>query len=73
MMLELVALGLITLHGPDSQTIEVDPHHVTSLRSVRKGTDHLSPNINCIVFTTDGKNVNVTETCEQVHKLLEQK
>jgi hypothetical protein len=67
----LIAVQLITLTGPDGQVIELNPLSVATLRTVR-GTDHFVSGTRCIVFTTDGKNVNVGETCQKVHELLEQ-
>jgi hypothetical protein len=67
----LIAVHLITLTGPDGQVIELNPLTVSTLRTVR-GTDHFSAGTRCIVFTTDGKNINVGETCQKVHELLEQ-
>jgi hypothetical protein len=66
-----IAIGLITLTGPDRQLIEINPRSVTTLRTVRDA-EQFAKGTKCIVFTTDGKNVNVTETCKQVHELLEQ-
>jgi hypothetical protein len=69
----ITALRLITLTGPDGQVIELNPGTVATLRTVRdRDADHFARGTRCIVFTTDGKNVNVTETCKQVHELLEQ-
>lgn len=67
----VLVLNLITLTGPDGQTIKLNPETVATIRSVR-GSDHFAPGIKCVVFTTDGKNITVTETCEQVKQLLEQ-
>jgi hypothetical protein len=67
----LIALRLITLTGPDGQVIELNPGTVATLRTVRDA-DHFARGTRCIVFTTDGKNVNVSETCQKVHELLEQ-
>jgi hypothetical protein len=67
----IISLRLITLTGPDGQLIELNPDTVATIRTVR-GTDHFAAATRCIVFTTDGKNVNVTETCAKVHELLEQ-
>jgi hypothetical protein len=67
----LIAVQLITLTGPDGQVIELNPLTVSTVRTVR-GSDHFVTGTHCIIFTTDGKNVNVNETCQKVHELLEQ-
>jgi hypothetical protein len=67
----ITALPLILFTGPDGQTIEVNPQSVASIRSVRGG-DHFAQAIKCNIFTTDGKNIGVTETCTEVHNRLQQ-
>jgi hypothetical protein len=66
----VLALVLIQLTGPDGQAILLDRDKITTLRSPRS-TEYFAPGTHCLVFTVDGKNVNVTETCEQVRKMLE--
>jgi hypothetical protein len=67
----ILALELITLTGPDKQVIEINPHTVTTLRTIRD-PEQFAKGTHCIVFTTDGKNINVVETCARVHELLGQ-
>jgi hypothetical protein len=67
----LAAVPLILFTGPDGQLIEVNPHTVASIRSVRSG-DHFAQGIKCNIFTTDGKNIAVTEPCTEVHNRLQQ-
>jgi hypothetical protein len=67
----LAAVPLILFTGPDGQLVEVNPHSVASIRTVRGG-DHFAKGINCNIFTTDGKNIAVAETCDEVHKRLQQ-
>jgi hypothetical protein len=67
----IVAIELIRLTGPDHQVIEINPQTIASVRSVRE-PEHFAKGTNCILFTTDGKNINVIETCARVHELLGQ-
>jgi hypothetical protein len=67
----LIALHLLKLTGPDGQVIELNPDTIATLRTVRS-PGHVARETSCMIFTTDGKNVNVTETCDQVKHLLEQ-
>jgi hypothetical protein len=67
----ITALRLIMLTGPDGQVIELNPGTVATLRTVRD-PDHVARGTHCTIFTTDGKNINVIETCAKVHELLEQ-
>jgi hypothetical protein len=55
---------LIRLHGPDGQEIYVNPKTVVSVRPPR-GTDTVGPQLHCLLHTTDGKYIAVTETCDK--------
>jgi uncharacterized iron-regulated protein len=67
----IVAIELIQLTGPDHQVIEINPQTIASVRSVRD-PEHFARGTHCILFTTDGKNITVVETCARVHELLGQ-
>lgn len=70
--MSLVALILLLqLTGPDGQMILLDADKVATLREPRGDPSHIAAGIHCLVFTVDGKNINVTETCEQVRDMLE--
>ena len=64
-----VTLTLIMLTGPDHQVIEINPEEVVSLRAPR-AIDHMTRDIRCIVFTTDGKFIGVEQSCRAVGDLL---
>jgi len=66
----LLAFFLIWLTGPDEQEIGVNREQVVSIRAPRK-TDDVYPGIHCLIHTTDGKVVTVTETCDEVREQLE--
>lgn len=68
-MIHALAIGLrlVTVTGPDSQVIELNPHEIISIRRPR-GTDHFAPGTNCLIFTVDAKFISVKETCDEVHK-----
>jgi hypothetical protein len=68
----VAAIGFITLTGPDAQVIQLNPETIATIRSVR-GTEHFAPGVKCLIFTTDGKNVGVTETCDTVWHMLEER
>jgi len=63
----ILAIQLVQFTGPDNQPISVNPMEVVSVRPVRK-TDHMKGN--CIIHTSDGKFVLVSETCDVVKKML---
>jgi len=70
----LAAVQLILLTGPDNQRIELNPQQVVTLREPRTPGDqeHFPKAVRCLIHTTDGKFVTVTETCDQVRQLLQQ-
>lgn len=65
----IAALEMIELTGPDQQMIEVNRNEIVSLRAPRV-SDHFAPGTRCLVFTTDGKYIAVTQTCESVNDRL---
>ena len=71
--LGLFALHLIALHAPNGQIIEINPSQVSSVRTVQDQAvknRHFAPATRCIVVMTNGNFTAVTETCEEVDKLL---
>lgn len=67
----LALVELLPLTGPDNQVIFLDKSKVTTLRSPR-GTDNFAAGTKCIIFTVDGKNINVREPCDKVRKMLQE-
>lgn len=68
-----VTLHLLVLTGPDGLRIEVNSDEIVTLRPPRgQEQDHIHKNIHCVIFTTDGKFVSVTETCDKVHELMDE-
>ena len=64
-----MTMTLVMLTGPQHQVIEINPEEVVSLRAPR-AIDHMTRDIRCMVFTTDGKFIGVTETCRTVEDKL---
>lgn len=70
--MKLAALVLLLqLTGPSGQMILLDANKVATLREPRGDPKNIADGIHCLVFTVDGKNVNVIETCEQIRNMLE--
>lgn len=63
---------LIMLHGPDGRTILLNPATVASMRGGIDGRSNelVQDKVRCVISTTDGKLVNVVETCETVRDLI---
>jgi hypothetical protein len=68
----LIVLRLILLTGPDNQRVEINPESIATLREPRgEIQQHFHKSTKCLVFTTDGKFVGVTQSCAEVRKLIE--
>ena len=64
-------LHLIQLHGPDGQTIDINPNEVSSLRAPRKTEDHFPKGTACVVIMTNGRINLVVEDCETIRNEIE--
>jgi hypothetical protein len=63
----IVATGLIVLHAPDGHEVFVNPAEVTLLhQKMGVGKGNFTEMASCLVNTTDGKFVTVTENCLKV-------
>lgn len=73
LLVEVIALHLITLHQPDGRAVRLNPAGITSLLTPRPDAAAgklLRPGSNCIVFLADRHYFGVIETCEAVSRLL---
>lgn len=70
------AAVLLVLTGIDGHTILLNVDQITSMHtevpSRGKGDRIYSEKAKCLVSTTDGKNLLVIETCDQIRKMMEQ-
>jgi len=62
-----LALMLIVLTGANGQKIEVNPKQIVSIRNQR---GNLADGLRCLIHTTDGKYIAVTELCDTVRAKL---
>lgn len=72
-MNDLVAalcLALVQLSGTEGQRIDINPAQIVSVRTVRDVPGHFGPQAKCLLHTTDGKIVTVTDDCETVRRKL---
>jgi len=65
----IAAASGIQLTGPDGQRIDLNPNQYVTTREPRVG-DHFGKDVRCLINTTDGKFVTVTETCAEVRRRL---
>jgi len=62
----IAATGLIVLHAPDGHEVFVNPAEVTLLHQKLTGKAGFVESATCLINTTDGKFVTVTENCLSV-------
>lgn len=66
-MIVAAALVFVQLTGPDGQAIFVNPADIVAMRAPREAAqEHLSPGVQCVLQTTDGKVIYVIEGCDVV-------
>lgn len=71
-----VVLAFLILHRIDGFEVRVAPSQITSLHSPRRNLDDPDDKIydkraNCLVGLTDGKSVQVVETCTDIVSRME--
>jgi hypothetical protein len=71
-MFFLVAIFL-ELHGPNGQTIDVNPDQITSLRMPQVSAgDHFPKGTHCILKMTNSSINAVVETCQAIRHMLQE-
>lgn len=62
----------LILHAPGNHEISVNAKRITSMRAGEGGTKNkvLIGDVHCVIAMDDGKLVNVTETCEEVRRMI---
>ena len=65
---------IIVLHGLAGEEIDINAPSITSMRAApsSKSNKHFTEGVRCMVSTSDGKYVTVTETCDEVRRAIEQ-
>ncbi|MBO0715757.1 MAG: hypothetical protein J2P55_00270 [Rhizobiales bacterium] len=67
----VLALELLRLTTPDGMTVDINPNKIVSMRPPREDDKRtLNSKVQCVLFTTDGKFVSVTNECDEVRWLL---
>ena len=67
-----VALIFLNLHGPDGREIDISVSEITSLQCKIPNVENrlFAEGVNALVFTTDGKYISVSETCNEIREML---
>lgn len=68
----LLALTLLLLHDPEGADVVINSKLITTLRGPRGSeAKNFTAKAQCMINTSDGKFVTVTETCATVRRLME--
>ena len=66
-MIAVVAVILITMHGPGHQQIEINPDAISSMRRPqRKNEAYLREGTNCVISMNNGTLISVVENCAEI-------
>lgn len=71
-----VVLFLIVLHTVDGREIDINPEQITSMREAKPDDasgKYFTSGIRCMISGSDGKFVNVVETCAVVRQKIEER
>lgn len=70
MKLIVLALALITLHGPTGARIDLNGETISSLRDPSAMPEgHYGKGVRCIVIADGGRPLAIRETCDEVRRL----
>ena len=73
-MIALVAVVLITLHGPDRQRIDINPNMIVSVRKpLEHNEGYFKTGVSCVLSMVNSKIVSVIETCDEVRAEIGQR
>jgi uncharacterized protein YlzI (FlbEa/FlbD family) len=67
----IITFHLIVAHQPNGQELFINPDEIVALRAQPQTEGHLKEGVRCIVSTTDGKFLTVTEECQVIQMELE--
>jgi hypothetical protein len=68
----VTAYTLVLLHAAGGHMVYVYPESITTMRAATPGQENklITGDANCVVNTSDGKFLSVTETCDEVRALV---
>jgi hypothetical protein len=71
-----IAVILIILHAPNGDEININPDNIASMRDRAPQHDSddslMVKGVECMISTSDGKNISVVEHCEKVRELIKE-
>lgn len=70
-MMMIIALALITLHGPTGARLDINGDSVTSIRDPHAMSEgHWGKNVHCVIIADGSGAIAVMETCDEVREAL---
>ena len=61
----------LSLTSPDGQEVNINIDQVVSIRERREDEKHFHHDVQCLIFTSDGKFIGVKESCQVVQDRLD--
>lgn len=70
----VIVPAILLLHGPTGREIRLNTKSITSLHSPEApgANKRVADGANCLINTSDGKFINVIETCAAVARMIEE-
>lgn len=70
----LIVMQWLILHVPGGQEVSVNVKRINSMRAGEGGDKNvlLTGAVRCVIAMDDGKLINVTETCTEVRRAIEE-
>lgn len=71
----LIGIEFIEVHGPDGQVAFVNTSEISTLRAPVADdiVRHFPKDTHCVIVTTNGKFLSVTETCGELRNQMKDK
>ena len=69
----VIAAHFIMVHAPGGAAIEINPREMSSLRNRAEAEGHFHKDVECVITMSNGKFIAVTETCDQVVRMVEER
>lgn len=71
-MTAFAAAAMLVLTSSDGLPVHVNPTQVVTARAVRPNQkEQLAQGVKCVINTSDGKFISVTESCDEVRRRIE--
>ena len=62
----LLAIVLVSLHGPSGARVDINAAEVTSINEIHGQTENFVKGTHCVVVMSNGRFIGVREECDEV-------